>query len=43
LRLYARVDYFDIYDGPEFEAVVADKLGFLRRHLLLAGARHPRP
>lgn len=39
LRLYPGVDHFDIYDGPEHEAVVADELGFLRRHLLLA-ARH---
>jgi pimeloyl-ACP methyl ester carboxylesterase len=36
LRLYPGVDHFDIYDGPEHEAVVADELGFLRRHLLLA-------
>jgi dienelactone hydrolase len=43
LRLYPGVDHFDIYDGPEHEAVVADELGFLRRHLLLAGARHARP
>jgi hypothetical protein len=27
------VDHFDIYDGPEFEAVVADEVDFLRRHL----------
>jgi pimeloyl-ACP methyl ester carboxylesterase len=39
LRLYPGVDHFDIYDGPEHEAVVADELGFLYRHLLLA-ARH---
>jgi uncharacterized protein len=39
LRVYPGVDHFDIYDGPEHEAVVADELGFLRRHLLLA----PRP
>jgi dienelactone hydrolase len=36
LRVYPGVDHFDIYDGPEHEAVVADELGFLRRHLLLA-------
>jgi alpha-beta hydrolase superfamily lysophospholipase len=33
LRTYAGVDHFDIYDGPEHEAVVADELAFLRRHL----------
>jgi pimeloyl-ACP methyl ester carboxylesterase len=36
LRIYPGVDHFDIYDGPEFEAVVADELAFLRRHLLAA-------
>ncbi len=34
LRTYPGVDHFDIYDGPEFEAVVADETAFLRRHLL---------
>ncbi len=34
LRTYPDVDHFDIYDGPEHEAVVADQLDFLRRHLL---------
>jgi pimeloyl-ACP methyl ester carboxylesterase len=34
LRTYPGVDHFDIYDGPEFEAVVADEVDFLRRHLL---------
>ncbi len=34
LRTYPGVDHFDIYDGPEHEAVVADQLEFLRRHLL---------
>jgi alpha-beta hydrolase superfamily lysophospholipase len=34
LRTYPGVDHFDIYDGPEHEAVVADQLVFLRRHLL---------
>lgn len=34
LRTYPGVDHFDIYDGPEFEAVVADEGEFLRRHLL---------
>lgn len=28
------VDRFDIYDGPVDEALVADQLDFLRRHLL---------
>ena len=36
LRLYPGVDHFDIYDGPEFEAVVADEVEFLRRRLLEA-------
>ena len=36
LRTYPGVDHFDIYDGPEFEAVVADEVAFLRRHLLTA-------
>jgi alpha-beta hydrolase superfamily lysophospholipase len=34
LRTYPGVDHFDIYDGPEHEAVVADQVEFLRRHLL---------
>jgi len=34
LRTYAGVDHFDIYDGPQHEAVVADEIAFLRRHLL---------
>jgi alpha-beta hydrolase superfamily lysophospholipase len=33
LRTYPGVDHFDIYDGPAHEAVVADQLEFLRRHL----------
>jgi pimeloyl-ACP methyl ester carboxylesterase len=33
LRTYPGVDHFDIYDGDEFEAVVADEVEFLRRHL----------
>jgi uncharacterized protein len=33
LRTYPGVDHFDIYDGPEHEAVVADELAFLRRVL----------
>ncbi len=34
LRTYSGVDHFDIYDGPQHEAVVADEVAFLRRHLL---------
>jgi pimeloyl-ACP methyl ester carboxylesterase len=34
LMTYPGVDHFDIYDGPQHEAVVADELAFLRRHLL---------
>jgi alpha-beta hydrolase superfamily lysophospholipase len=34
LRTYPGVDHFDIYDGPAHEAVVADEIAFLRRHLL---------
>ncbi len=36
LRTYPGVDHFDVYDGPEHEALVADQLSFLRRHLHLA-------
>jgi alpha-beta hydrolase superfamily lysophospholipase len=34
LRTYPGIDHFDVYDGPGHEAVVADELTFLRRHLL---------
>ena len=34
VRTYPGVAHFDIYDGPEHEAVVADEVAFLRRHLL---------
>jgi pimeloyl-ACP methyl ester carboxylesterase len=34
LRTYPGTGHFDIYDGPQHEAVVADELAFLRRHLL---------
>jgi alpha-beta hydrolase superfamily lysophospholipase len=34
LRIYPNVDHFDVYDGPEHEAVVVDQIDFLRRHLL---------
>ena len=37
LRTYPGVDHFDIYDGAEFETVVADETAFLRRHLLATG------
>jgi pimeloyl-ACP methyl ester carboxylesterase len=37
LRLYPGVDHFDIYDGPEHEAIVADQLEFLERHILGCG------
>jgi alpha-beta hydrolase superfamily lysophospholipase len=33
LRTYPGVGHFDIYGGPAHEALVADQLGFLRRHL----------
>ncbi len=33
LRTYPGVDHFDVYDGPQHEALVADQLDFLRRHL----------
>jgi alpha-beta hydrolase superfamily lysophospholipase len=36
LRTYTGVNHFDIYDGPEHEAVVADEVAFLRRHLFLS-------
>jgi pimeloyl-ACP methyl ester carboxylesterase len=34
LHTYPGVDHFDIYDGPQHEALVADEIAFLRRHLL---------
>jgi pimeloyl-ACP methyl ester carboxylesterase len=34
LRIYPGVDHFDIYDGPEHEAVVNDQLDFLHRHVI---------
>lgn len=37
LRTYPGVDHFDIYDGPEHEAIVADELDFLHRHLMRGG------
>ncbi len=33
LRTYPGVDHFDVYDGPEHEALLADQLEFLHRHL----------
>ncbi len=43
LCLYAGVDHFDIYDGPEHEALVADQLAFLERHVLTAEEREQVP
>ena len=42
LRVYPNVDHFDVYDGPEHEAVVTDQIDFLHRHLLSdqANPRH---
>lgn len=34
LRTYPGVDHFDVYDGHAHEALVADQLDFLGRHLL---------
>jgi uncharacterized protein len=42
LRTYPGVDHFDIYDGAHHEAVVADQIAFLRRHLV-DGRDEPRP
>ena len=39
LRTYPGVDHFDVYDGPEHDAIVADQLDFLRRHLAADGSR----
>lgn len=36
LRTYPDADHFDIYNGPQHEAVVADQIDFLHRHV---GAR----
>lgn len=36
LRTYRGVDHFDVYDGPEHEALVADQLEFLARVLGVA-------
>lgn len=33
LHTYPGVDHFDVYDGPQHEAVVIDQLDFLGRHL----------
>ena len=35
LRVYPGVDHFDVYDGPEHEAVVSDQLAFLERYVLV--------
>lgn len=34
IRIYPDTDHFDIYDGPVHEAVAADVIEFLHRHLL---------
>lgn len=34
LHVYPDVDHFDVYAGPAHEAVVADQLAFLDRHVL---------
>ena len=34
VRTYPGVGHFDVYDGPEHEAVVAYEVEFLRRHVL---------
>ena len=39
LRLYPGVDHFDIYDGAEHEALIADQLAFLERHVLTTAER----
>jgi uncharacterized protein len=33
LRTYPGVDHFDVYDGPEHEALLVDQIEFLGRHL----------
>ncbi|HEX5610612.1 MAG TPA: alpha/beta hydrolase [Solirubrobacterales bacterium] len=38
LRVYPGVDHFDVYDGPEHEAIVADQVEFLTRVLGAAPA-----
>jgi len=43
LRVYPGVGHFDVYDGPEHEAVVADQLAFLDRHVLTAEERRSTP
>ncbi|MFD8098444.1 alpha/beta hydrolase [Nocardia fluminea] len=42
LHTYPGVDHFDIYDGPEHEAIVADQIAFLQQHLTL-NSRCDRP
>jgi alpha-beta hydrolase superfamily lysophospholipase len=41
LRTYPGLDHFDIYDGPEHDAIVTDQLDFLRRHLLADASLDP--
>ncbi len=35
LRTYPGVDHFDVYDGEQHEALLADQIDFLSRHLLM--------
>lgn len=39
LRVYPGVDHFDIYAGPRHDALVADQLAFLHRHVPVAAPR----
>lgn len=41
LRVYPGVDHFDIYAGPQHDAVVADQLAFLHRHVGAGSAGIP--
>jgi alpha-beta hydrolase superfamily lysophospholipase len=43
LRTYPGVDHFDVYDGPIHEALVADQLDFLSRHLAVSREVAARP
>jgi pimeloyl-ACP methyl ester carboxylesterase len=42
LRTYPGVNHFDVYDGAPFEAIVADEIAFLRRHLLAEWDANPK-
>jgi alpha-beta hydrolase superfamily lysophospholipase len=41
LRTYPGVDHFDVYDGPVHEALLADQIAFLRRHVLVPEGSPP--